>query len=140
MPTPITTNRSITPSQSLPDLPYQDPIAGLVRRGQDGSLRALQVWADLARQLQLFPGQGGTGTGLHHFAADLVTERFERLLVAQREVVAELVATQRHLTQQVLAARHCALPAHTSATKGHVGTEPPDGYPSTKAHPQPGGD
>jgi hypothetical protein len=104
MPTPIIPNWSVTPSQSLAD-PLPEPLAGLARHGQDSSLRALQVWADVARQLQFFPGQGGTGTGRRHPTPDPATERFERLLVAQRELVAELVAAQRHLTQQVLAAR-----------------------------------
>lgn len=102
MPTPVTPNRSVTPSQ-----PLAGPIAELVRHGQDSSLRALQVWADLARQLGLFPGPGGTADQ-RHLTPNLATERFEQLLVVQREVVAELVAAQRHLIQQVLAARRYA--------------------------------
>jgi hypothetical protein len=77
----------------------QDSMVQLVRQGQDASLRSLQVWADLARKLgshaQSFPA-GAT-------VASFVYDPFEKLLLAQRQVVDELVATQRQLAQQLFA-------------------------------------
>lgn len=73
----------------------QDSMAQLVRQGQDTSLRSLQVWADLARKL------GPTASGFPADAAivALACDPFEKLLEAQRQVVDELVATQRQLVQ-----------------------------------------
>lgn len=67
-----------------------DLMVQLVRQGQDTSLRSLQVWADLARQL------GHTALGSS--AYDL----FEKLHAAQREVVDELVDAQRQFAQRCL--------------------------------------
>jgi uroporphyrinogen-III decarboxylase len=69
-----------------------------VRQGQDTSLRSLQMWADLARKL-------GPSTLSSPVAAGIVShahDPFEKLLMAQRQVVDELVATQRQLTRQLL--------------------------------------
>jgi hypothetical protein len=75
----------------------QDSMAQLVRQGQDTSLRSLQVWADLARKLgptaPSFPA-GATVVALAYTP-------FEKLLEAQRQVVDELVATQRQLVKQL---------------------------------------
>ncbi len=74
----------------------QDLMVQLVRQGQDTSLRSLQVWADLARQIgptALGPPSGATRVST---AYDL----FEKLHAAQREVVDELVATQRQFAQR----------------------------------------
>ena len=73
----------------------QDSMVQLVRQGQDTSLRSLQVWADLARTLDptaLSSPAGVTMASLH--------DPFEKLLEAQRQVVEELVATQRQLAQR----------------------------------------
>ncbi len=70
----------------------------LVRDGQDVSLRSLQVWADLARQL----GHTGLGSAAGATMVSLGYDLFEKVLAAQREVVDELVATQRRLTQRCL--------------------------------------
>jgi hypothetical protein len=76
----------------------EDLMIQLVRHGQDASLRSLQVWADLARQLR--------STALHSPARAamvlLAYDLFEKLLVAQRRVVDELVTTQRQLAHQLL--------------------------------------
>jgi hypothetical protein len=76
----------------------QDSMTQLVRQGQDTSLRSLQVWADLARKL---------GSTAPSFPADativaLAYDPFEKLLEAQRQVVAELVATQSQLVKQLV--------------------------------------
>jgi hypothetical protein len=71
-----------------------DSIAQLVRQGQDTSLRSLQVWADLARKF------GPTAPGSAETAFALAGNPLEKLLVAQRQVVDELVATQRELARQ----------------------------------------
>jgi hypothetical protein len=74
-----------------------DSMVQLVRQGQDTSLRSLQVWADLARKLgptSLSSPAGATMASLAH-------DPFEKLLEAQRQVVEELVATQRQLTQRL---------------------------------------
>ena len=76
----------------------QDSMTQLVRAGQDTALRSLQVWADLARKF---------GTTVPNSAADttmfsLAHDPFEKLLVAQRQIVDELVATQREFTQQLV--------------------------------------
>ena len=75
----------------------QDSMAQLVRQGQDTSLRSLQVWADLARKLgptaSIFPAGGAI--------VALACDPFEKLLEAQRQVVDELVATQRRLVKQL---------------------------------------
>jgi len=75
----------------------QDSMAQLVRQGQDTSLRSLQVWADLARKL------GPTALSFPAGAATvaLACGPFEKLLEAQRQVVDELVATQRQLVKQL---------------------------------------
>ncbi|MGH4000344.1 MAG: hypothetical protein ACRDTJ_23115, partial [Pseudonocardiaceae bacterium] len=77
--------------------PAQDSMGDLVRQGLDTSLRSVQVWSDLARQVNL----SGLGAAAGATMAALAHEPFEELLVAQREIVGELVATQRQLTQQV---------------------------------------
>jgi hypothetical protein len=84
-------------TQQLRDLMIQ-----LVRQGQDTSLKSLQVWADLARQLGSTPLPGAP---LLRFPGDatmvsLTYDLFERLLATQREVVDELVTTQRRIAQQ----------------------------------------
>ncbi len=73
-----------------------DSMAQLVRQGLDTSLRSVQVWADLARQIDATALTSAYGP-------------FEQLLATQREVVGDLVATQRQLAQQVF---------DTSATAG----------------------
>jgi hypothetical protein len=72
-----------------------DLMTQLVRQGQDTSLKSLQVWADLARQLGATARRSPAGATMVSLAYDL----FETLLVAQREVVDELVATQRQLAR-----------------------------------------
>jgi hypothetical protein len=75
----------------------QESMTQLVRQGQDTSLRSLQVWADLARKF------GPTALNRPADAAIifLAYDHFEKLLVAQRQVVDELVAIQRQLAQQL---------------------------------------
>jgi hypothetical protein len=75
----------------------QDSMAQLVRQGQDTSLRSLQVWADLARKLDHTEPRSPTGATICALACD----PFEKLLEAQRQVVDELVATQRQLVKQL---------------------------------------
>ncbi len=74
----------------------QDLMIELVRHGQDISLRSLQVWADLARQI----GTPALRSPARRVMVGLSYDLFEKLLTAQREVVDELVATQRQLAQQ----------------------------------------
>ncbi|MGH3778814.1 MAG: hypothetical protein ACRDRR_24270 [Pseudonocardiaceae bacterium] len=75
----------------------QDSMVQLVRQGLDTSLKSVQVWADLARQV----GPGTVDSPAGATIASHAFDPFELLLAAQREVVGELVATQRQLTQQV---------------------------------------
>ncbi len=74
----------------------QDSMAQLVRQGLDTSLKSVQVWADLARQC----GPTALASPFGATMASRAHDPFEMLLAAQREVVGELVATQRQLTQQ----------------------------------------
>lgn len=71
----------------------QDSLVQLMRQGVDISLRSLQVWAELTRQL------GPTALG---YPTGATYELLEKLVAAQREVVDELVATQRHFAQGFL--------------------------------------
>lgn len=75
----------------------RDSMAQLVRRGQDTSLRSLQVWADLARKIGPTSPSFPAGTTIVALAHD----PFEKLLEAQRQVVDELVATQRQLVKRL---------------------------------------
>jgi hypothetical protein len=75
----------------------QAHMVQLVRQGQDTSLRSLQVWADLARKL----GPSALGNPAGATMASIAHDPFEKLLEAQRQVVDELVATQRQLAQQL---------------------------------------
>jgi hypothetical protein len=75
----------------------EDSMVQLVREGQDTSLRSLQVWADLARKL----GPTALSSPAGATMASLAHDPFEKLLEAQRQVVEELVATQRQLTQRL---------------------------------------
>lgn len=75
----------------------RDSMAQLVRQGQDTSLRSLQVWADLARKLGPTAPNFPAGTAIVALAHD----PFEKLLEAQRQVVDELVATQRQLVKRL---------------------------------------
>lgn len=77
--------------------PARDSMVELVRQGLDASLRSVQVWSDLARQVN--PRAPGCVESAK--MASLAHDPFEELLAAQREIVGELVATQRQLTQQV---------------------------------------
>lgn len=72
----------------------QDPRAQLARQGVDLSLRSLQVWADLARH---------RGLTARDCCARATYDLFEKLLMAQRQVLNELVAAQRQLAQECLA-------------------------------------
>jgi hypothetical protein len=76
----------------------QDSMTQLVRKGQDTALRSLQVWADLARKFDSTPPNSAAGATMFSLAHD----PFEKLLVAQRQIVDELVATQRELAQQLV--------------------------------------
>ena len=80
-----------------PQRPH-DSMTQLVRQGLNTSLRSVQVWADLARQVD-------------SVALTSAYNPFEQLLATQREVVGDLVATQRQLAQQAL---------DTTATAGDV--------------------
>jgi hypothetical protein len=77
--------------------PAQGSMVELVRQGLDTSLRSIQVWSDLARQVNL----SGLGAAAGATMAALAHKPFEELLAAQREIVGELVVTQQQLTQQV---------------------------------------
>jgi hypothetical protein len=66
--------------------PAQDLIVQLVRQGLDISLKSLQVWAEL---------RSPVGAAMVFLAYDL----FEKVLMAQRQVVDELVAVQRQFAQ-----------------------------------------
>jgi hypothetical protein len=78
----------------------QDLMIQLVRHGQDISLRSLQVWADLARQLSSTALRSPARAVMLSLAYDL----FEKVLRAQRQVVDELITTQRQLARQFLTA------------------------------------
>ncbi|MDQ3765492.1 MAG: hypothetical protein M3460_29835 [Actinomycetota bacterium] len=82
---------AVTTTQRMQDLMVQ-----VVRQGQDISLKSLQVWADLARQLDPTALRSPASPAIVSLAYDL----FEKLLAAQRQVIDELVATQRQLAQQ----------------------------------------
>jgi homoserine kinase len=74
----------------------QDLIVQLVRQGLDTSLRSLQAWADLARQL----GATTSGSPATATMVSLAYDLFEKLLSAQREVVNQLVDSQRQFAQR----------------------------------------
>ncbi|HKR48994.1 MAG TPA: hypothetical protein VJT72_05320 [Pseudonocardiaceae bacterium] len=76
----------------------QDSMIQLVRQGLDTSLKSVQVWADLARQV----GSTALASPASATMASRAHDPFELLLAAQRKVVGELVATQRHITRQVV--------------------------------------
>ena len=78
----------------------QDSMAQLARKGQDAALRSLQVWADLARNF----GTTAPSSAAEATMFSLAHDPFEKLLVAQRQIVDELVATQREFTHQVVEA------------------------------------
>lgn len=74
----------------------QELMVALVRQGQDASLRSLQVWAELARKVGPHPRSSPADATV----AALAYDPFKALLTAQRQVVDQLVATQRDLAQQ----------------------------------------
>jgi hypothetical protein len=76
----------------------QDSMTQLARKGQDTALRSLQVWADLARNFGITAPSSAAGATMFSLAHN----PFEKLLVAQRQIVDELVAAQRELTQQLV--------------------------------------
>ncbi len=88
--TDVREDRGLRPVQDTPSpqRPH-DSMAQLVRQGLDTSLRSVQVWADLARQVD-------------STALTSAYDSFEQLLATQREVVGDLVATQRQLAQRAL--------------------------------------
>jgi hypothetical protein len=87
----------------LPSGRIQDLMAELTRQGLNTSLRSLQVWAELARQVG--PQVLGCSTdGTRVFLAS-DHELFNKLLAAQRETVDELVAHYRELSQRYLTLR-----------------------------------
>jgi hypothetical protein len=69
----------------------------LARQGLDISLRSVQAWGDLARQIC----PTALGSPANPAMISLAYDLFEKLLAAQRQVVDELVATQRQLAQQL---------------------------------------
>lgn len=76
----------------------QGSMTLLVRQGQDTSLRSLQMRADLARKLGPRALSSPVAAGIASHAYDPL----EKLLEAQRQVVDELVTTQRQLARQLL--------------------------------------
>ncbi|MGH3870998.1 MAG: hypothetical protein ACRDSR_05700 [Pseudonocardiaceae bacterium] len=74
-----------------------DSMVQLVRQGLNTSLKSVQVWADLARQVGPDVLRSPAGATMAARAHDPLA----LLLAAQRAVVSELAATQRQLTQQV---------------------------------------
>lgn len=87
----------------LPSERIQDLMAELTRQGLNTSLRSLQVWAELARQVG--PQVLGCSTdGTRVFLVD-DHELFSKLLATQREIVDELIAAHRELSQRYLALR-----------------------------------
>ncbi|MGH3669710.1 MAG: hypothetical protein ACRDSH_03605 [Pseudonocardiaceae bacterium] len=106
MPTQIKNDRQVTAADTISTAPatpspqVQDLMVQLARQGLNTSLRSLQVWADLARQLgpQVLGGSAG-GTRVF-LACDY--DLFKKLFAAQREVVDELVAAQGEIVQRFL--------------------------------------
>jgi hypothetical protein len=87
-----------------------DLMVQLARQGLGISLRSLQVWADLARQLgPTALGPTALGSTALSFPAGATYDLFEKLLAAQREVVDELVATQRQFAQGFFATTTASL-------------------------------
>lgn len=80
-----------TTTHRVPDL-----MAQLVRQGMDISLRSVQVWADVARQL----GSTALGSPARATMVSLGYDLFENLLATQRHIVDELVAAQYQSAQQ----------------------------------------
>lgn len=74
----------------------QGLMVQLVRQGLDASLRSVQVWADLARQLGAIPPDSPVAATMVSLGYDL----FEKLLMGQREVVNQLVDNQRQFAQR----------------------------------------
>lgn len=74
----------------------QELMVQLVRQGLDASLRLLQLWADLARQL----GATTPGTPGAAMMVSVAYDMIEKSLTAQREVVDELVDNQCQFAQQ----------------------------------------
>jgi hypothetical protein len=87
----------------LPAERIQDLMAQLARQGLDTSLRSLQVWAELARQLG--PRVLGCSTDGTRVFQPGDYELFSKLLAAQRETVDELVVHYRELSQRYFALR-----------------------------------
>jgi hypothetical protein len=94
MPTQITDGQQAADTDTIQLT--QALMIQLVRRGQDISLRSLQVWADLARQL----GSTALRSPARAMMISAAYDLFEKLLNAQRQVVDELVAAQRQLALQ----------------------------------------
>lgn len=84
-----------SPSEGIQDLMVQ-----LARQGLNTSLRALQVWADLSRQLG--PQVLGCSTGATRVFLAGDYDLFRKLLAAQCETVDELVDSHRELSQRYL--------------------------------------
>jgi len=76
----------------------QNTVVELMRQGQDCSLRAVQVWADMARLLNASALPLPSDRVLVTRSYDL----FESLLATQREFIDELIAVHRNFTQQLL--------------------------------------
>jgi hypothetical protein len=96
MPTRVKDGQQVAATDTTARAP--ELMIQLVRHGQDASLRSLQVWAELSRQLGATALHSPARAAMVHLAYDL----FEKLLTAQRQVVDELVATQRHLAHRFL--------------------------------------
>jgi hypothetical protein len=94
----VTTAEQVHVGADTTTQPAQDLIDQLVRQGLDISLKSLQVWADLTRQLGPTALRSPVGAAMVFLAYDL----FEKVLMAQRQVVDELVATQRQFAQHFL--------------------------------------
>ena len=78
----------------------QDLMTQLARQGLNTSLRALQVWADLARQLG--PQVLGSSTDATRVFLASDYDLFSKLLAAQRDTVEELDINYRELSQRYL--------------------------------------
>jgi hypothetical protein len=103
MSTQITGDRWVTDARTAADPTAQraqDSMAQLARKGQDTALRSLQVWADLARSF----GTTAPSPAAEAAMFSLAHDPFEKLLVAHRQIVDELVAAQREITQQFVEA------------------------------------